>query len=335
MADEHSHNNETNSFYTRFRTWWKNFLKQGREHLTIMLVPHNEQSIINFQISRFAIYFIIMVISILLILSFFTLAGYKTTRRKFSKLKTKELDVKTLEKYYDKSINTVDRHMDELKKRIEHLAILAEFSSSGDIWGQGGSSEENITDISNINITTLNLMEIEQFTRDLQTINFYVKRLETYLNKKHDIVFEIPALWPVPDGGHITSGYGYRKNPFNAKKIEFHSGLDIAGMPGSPIIATADGRVEYVGYNGGYGNTVRIRHKYGFCTIYAHLSRAKVHAGQLIKRGDTIGLLGSSGRSTGAHLHYEVRIGNKCFNPSDYIFRATLDEYSYIPPSHK
>ncbi len=127
---------------------------------------------------------------------------------------------------------------------------------------------------------------------------------------------QIPLGYPVY--GRITSGFGMRIDPFNGKWA-FHSGVDIKGRIGLPIRVTADGIVKSVGYSRGYGKYVIIYHGRGFSTLYAHLYKIKVKRWQRVKRGDVIGLMGNTGRSTGPHLHYEVRVGNRPVNPLKFM----------------
>ncbi|HWH17629.1 MAG TPA: M23 family metallopeptidase [Allosphingosinicella sp.] len=133
----------------------------------------------------------------------------------------------------------------------------------------------------------------------------------------------IPSLKPVR-GANFTSGFGVRSDPFQGRAA-MHAGIDLAGPIGTPIYATADGIVGRSEWSGGYGNLVELNHGKGIQTRYGHLSKSLVYPGQRVKRGDQIALMGSTGRSTGSHLHYEVRIDGKAVNPvpfmqsSDYL----------------
>ena len=129
-----------------------------------------------------------------------------------------------------------------------------------------------------------------------------------------------PNLWPVE--GQITGSFGERIDPFNGEG-SFHSGVDISASVGSSVIAPADGTVTFADFLGGYGRAVVVDHGHGITTRYGHLSSFAVAAGQFIHRGDTIGYVGLSGRSTGPHLHYEVRINETPVNPHKYL-RLTL-----------
>jgi len=123
----------------------------------------------------------------------------------------------------------------------------------------------------------------------------------------------------LPVNGYVTDGFGMRRNPFNGEGSEVHEGLDIAVDFGAPITATADGLVIYAAPHAGYGNLVTIYHSNGITTRYGHMSRIAVEAGQRIKRGDQIGNAGSTGRSTGPHVHYEVRENDQSVDPLRYV----------------
>ena len=135
-------------------------------------------------------------------------------------------------------------------------------------------------------------------------------------------VAAVPTLWPVQ--GRITASYGERIDPFSGEGA-FHRGIDIASEIGTRIVAPADGVVKFSDLINGYGRAVIIDHGNGVSTLYGHLSGFAVSAGQLIHRGDTLGYVGQSGRSTGPHLHYEVRVLNNPVNPYKYL-RLTLSQ---------
>ena len=130
----------------------------------------------------------------------------------------------------------------------------------------------------------------------------------------------IPQVVPAT-AQSITSGFGYRRDPFNGRAA-MHAGIDFKGPVGSPIFAAADGRVTFAGWRGGYGRAVEVTHPNGLMTRYAHLSRIDVKPGQLVKAGATLGGLGSTGRSTGPHLHFEVRINDRAINPRPFLETA-------------
>ena len=132
------------------------------------------------------------------------------------------------------------------------------------------------------------------------------------VERRHALASATPSVWPV--AGWLTSYFGSRKDPFT-KDADFHPGLDISADYGQPVLATADATVSSAAANGSYGNMVILDHGYGIVTKYGHLSRFAVMGGQRVKRGDVIGYVGSTGRSTGAHLHYEIWMNGHLTNP--------------------
>ena len=142
------------------------------------------------------------------------------------------------------------------------------------------------------------------------------------ISKKEDLLSATPAIQPVSnkDLNRIASGYGYRIDPVY-KTIKLHAGLDFAAPQGTPIYATADGTVKIAGFSdGGYGNHVVINHGYGYETVYGHMVRIKSRTGQRVKRGEVIGYVGSTGKSTGPHCHYEVHKNGQKVDPVYFFY---------------
>jgi murein DD-endopeptidase MepM/ murein hydrolase activator NlpD len=143
-----------------------------------------------------------------------------------------------------------------------------------------------------------------------------LSNLIEHLERQTAQLAHTPAV--APTKGWITSSFGYRLSPFT-KKRELHRGLDIAGRTGTPILATADGKVRYAGPDRGLGKSVIVRHGYGIETIYGHLSEILVKPGEKVARGMKLGLMGSTGRSTGPHLHYQVNVNGVAVDPRNYM----------------
>jgi len=138
------------------------------------------------------------------------------------------------------------------------------------------------------------------------------------INRYRIAAEETPLAMPVKSLYRLSSPFGMRNDP-KGRGRRMHTGIDMAARRGTPIYATGDGVVEFAGRESGYGNIIKIRHAFGYETFYAHLSRIRVKRGQRVSRGERIGDMGSTGRSTGPHLHYEVRAGGKPVNPQTYI----------------
>ncbi len=127
----------------------------------------------------------------------------------------------------------------------------------------------------------------------------------------------LPTMWAHLGG--INNEYGFRRNPFGGRSYEFHGGMDIDGERGDIVVAPANGVVTKAGWQGGYGNLIELNHGNGLTTRYGHLSRIQINLGETVQRGELIGLIGSTGRSTGPHLHYELRLDDKSINPRRFL----------------
>ncbi|HQR37181.1 MAG TPA: peptidoglycan DD-metalloendopeptidase family protein [Blastocatellia bacterium] len=186
-----------------------------------------------------------------------------------------------------------------LSREINHQPVV----EAGDPNATGGPDGVDNIDIPDLSRRT------EDLERELRQM------ADSYRDQQLKIL-TVPTGWPVV--GNLTDGFGVRHNPFGGGGYEGHEGQDIAAAWGSPVTATADGVVLYAAARSGYGNIVVIYHGNGLTTRYGHLSQIDVESGQRIRRGDEIGKVGSTGRSTGPHCHYEVRINNEPVDPTEY-----------------
>lgn len=157
--------------------------------------------------------------------------------------------------------------------------------------------------------------------------------LNQLVKSKEKMLACIPAIQPISNRSldHIASGFGYRIDPIY-KTPKMHAGLDFAAASGTPIYATADGKVSFCGFDdGGYGNHVIINHGYGYETLYGHMIRVKTKPGELVKRGQVIGWVGSTGKSTGPHVHYEVIRNKEKIDPVHFLFNdLSATEYEFV-----
>lgn len=159
-------------------------------------------------------------------------------------------------------------------------------------------------------------IRIDQSLKDISLQEQGIMNLWGNLREKQSLLAGTPSVKPV--AGWFTSRFGYREDPYTNRPT-MHGGLDIAAAPGSPVHAPADGIVSFAGYDAGYGKLVSIDHGYGVVTRYGHNSRIFVTVGQKVSRYDVIAAVGNTGRSTGPHLHYEVRVNNIPVDPANYI----------------
>lgn len=160
-------------------------------------------------------------------------------------------------------------------------------------------------------------------TEGLALLEAKMSRLEENMRAYEEVLRQrgyTPSIWPVD--GKLESGFGGRRNPFGGSSYEFHSGQDIDAEMGTPVIAGASGKVIFAGWQNGYGQLVVVDHGGGLTTRYGHLSHIDVTEGQPVTRAEVLGRVGSTGRSTGPHLHYEVRINEEPVNPLQYLLTS-------------
>lgn len=191
------------------------------------------------------------------------------------------------------------------------------------------NSVDSLDDASLVNMVDSKLSRLNHMlVSQSRSFDFIAKEL----GGSKERIAHIPAIQPVPAKYMRTmaSGYGVRRDPVYGTRA-FHEGMDFSAPQGTPVYATADGTVTDAAYDGAYGNKVEINHGYNYTTRYAHLSKITAARGQKVKRGDLIGLVGNTGKSTGSHLHYEVRYRGAPQNPVNYYyFDITPAQYDEI-----
>ena len=158
--------------------------------------------------------------------------------------------------------------------------------------------------------------ELDLLGQEMNNRSRSFQELIDQLEAKRTVLASTPTIWPVK--GWLTAGFGHRRSPFTGRR-QMHEGVDISNSVGTPVVSPADGIVSYAGPLGGFGNVVSIDHGHKISTFYAHLQQHKVSRGQRVRRGDVIALLGTSGRVTGPHLHYEIQVNGAAVEPSRYV----------------
>jgi murein DD-endopeptidase MepM/ murein hydrolase activator NlpD len=287
-----------------------------------MLIPHSEKKIFNFQISVFSLLFFVA-ISLMLMAAFvglsthFTTAGREIDRMSQS-LVTNE---KALEMYRD-AVTSVRKSAQSLEDQLVQVLTVLNTDNAQSFLEKGtGGDLSSLIQTEELGDRSLrDLSELKSISATLDNAVGPLGEIYQILQSEMELLVEIPTLWPVANGqGQITLYFGPAKHPFTGLWY-LHKGLDIAWMRGTPIVAAADGEVLRVEENPmQLGKYVVLRHRYGFSTRYGHLDRWVVEAGQQVRRGEVIGYLGTSGVSTGPHLHYEVRIAGQVVDPRLYL----------------
>jgi murein DD-endopeptidase MepM/ murein hydrolase activator NlpD len=245
----------------------------------------------------------------------------------YNQLQSENIDLKVEKKNLEASAVKLSSKLSELETVSERLTTLF----ANDNWikrikmslpavGAGGSKEDYRTEdlVAHPSLKTDSNLKTDMDTMKDRTaeLESQLKVLELMAEKRATIVRSTPTIWPVR--GNITSHYGSRLDPFNGDK-ELHLGLDISGIYGTPVRAPADGVVIYAQRKAAYGNLIIVDHGNGLSTRLGHLSRFNVHNGQRVQKNDVIGFVGTTGRSTAPHLHYEVRQNDRPVNPRNYL----------------
>jgi len=252
--------------------------------------------------------------------------NYQDGQVELSSLKRQEKIQKTQIDKFSKQVRSFETEMSRLESFEKKLRIITSFENSpkgnqGHL-GVGGpyglSSHSFTTSLEKETESMLDRLsgDLGILTNQIKMRQFSFQELDEYLKNQKSLLASTPSIWPTR--GWVTSGFGYRKSPFTGLP-EKHEGLDIAARLGSEVRSTADGKVILAGRENGYGNMVEIDHGYGVLTRYGHNSKNLVKVGDEVKRGQVISLIGSTGRSTGPHVHYEVMVNGIPVSPRNYI----------------
>ncbi len=232
--------------------------------------------------------------------------------------------------------------LDDVHSQVENMvALMDQFQSTISLFDSKSQDPGLGTDHSAqdfIDITSAvgmmgssNMSDIERLkllNSSLESSMSPLKESLSLLANQQRLLRELPTRWPVKNHNQarISFLFGPNLDPINRRRWYLHRGLDIAGSPGTPLVAAAGGKVVEVDYSpSGYGNYVIIKHKYGIYTLYAHQQRVFVRVGDIVSQGDNIGLMGATGRVTGPHVHFEIRIGSQIVDPIVYLRMADVN----------
>lgn len=278
---------------------------------TIIFVPHARAK---FRKWRFSSTQAAVAISSLVLL---TLGGVIATilyfdtsfdRRQLDEIQQENADLRAVNQRFESSIRDLETQLTDYQDRIHRLAIVAGLAELSPAAGPGiGGMEprgERLED------------DLGALQEQLKGLVNNMDRLEVGLDERQLKLSSMPTIAPVK--GIYTSSFGYRKDPFTGKRA-FHQGIDITAPKGRAVQAPGDAVVIKAGRAAGYGKVVYLAHGFGLVTRYGHLSKIEVKPGQKVRRGDTIARVGNTGRSTGTHLHYEVRLNGQAVNPLGYV----------------
>ncbi len=284
---------------------------------TIIFVPHARAKFRKWRLSTFQVGLILGTLAFLTIGgTAVTIAYFETSfdRTRLEQVRTENTDLRAVNQGFDTSIRDLEERVADYQQRIHKLAIVAglgELSPSAEAGIGGTDPFDREVD------TGLQMVALDATLQEMQT---GMKLLEDSFDQRHMLISAKPAVTPVR--GLFTSGFGYRSDPFTGRRA-FHRGIDIVAPAGKNVFATGDGIVTRAGRAQGLGKAVFISHGFGYSTRYGHMSRVHAKVGQKVSRGDVIGLVGSSGRATGSHVHYEVHVDGRATNPLGFILGGT------------
>ncbi len=294
-----------------------------KKKLTLMLIPNSMGILKQLNIPVVLIYGGAFAVLVLLVGSFFLSAEFFSTKVDQAELERLRGENQQLQEKYDQlrwNLAEVNERYGELVQKeikIRTIFDLPEIDEEERMLGIGGPLSQNVTEASEFGKDAM-ATEAE-VDRILRLSRFELEKygeVEQSLLKVKDRLDHTPSIWPTK--GWVSRGFGMKFDPFTGYK-QMHRGMDIASRTGTPIIATADGKVVTTSTDSGMGKYIVIDHGYGFRTRYGHLSQFKVKNGQKVKRGDVVALMGSTGYSTGPHLHYEIIRNGKFHNPTKFI----------------
>ena len=256
-----------------------------------------------------------------------------------SKLQTRELEIMKLNyNLLNGKIALMDEALAAIEER-DNSIYRVYFNSdpiSNEVRRAGLGGKNRYKDLEDFNTSDLiigSTKKVDEIMKALAVQSVSLDEITKLAKRKELLLKSIPAIQPVKNEElkQMASGFGYRSDPFT-KIRKFHKGMDFSAKSGTPIYATGDGLVKKADAKvSGFGNHIEINHGYGYLTLYAHLSKYKVKAGQKVKRGDIIGYVGSTGRSEAPHLHYEVHKNGEVVNPLNFYYGSiSAKEYVLI-----
>lgn len=298
-------------FWEKHKHSWKH-----PKFFTLVILPHDGTHVKKVNISSnffkaFAIVSVIFWIS-----SLFMFFNYFSLKNKVVKLSEVE-KVNSQQKLELENLNSKIQFLETQLARLQNVDIKIREMVNLDVKTNGVNFAGGVSSSNSADLPKKMMERAEALEQEIKLREKSLSELAEYLEDRKSLFMATPSLWPAR--GFITSEFGWRKDPVTGV-TEYHEGVDIAGSYGGQVRTAAEGVVIEAGNDSGYGKVVVIDHGYGIVTRYAHLSRSFVVAGQKVKKGGVIGAIGNSGKSTGPHVHYEVRIDGVPVNPVKYLF---------------
>ncbi len=307
------------------RTWVKLLealllaMKKGRQRFTVMIIPHTEKRIFNFQFSFFSLIFFTCVIGIVLAGFTVLVINFRPMNDRLTRVSLSLLDSDTAIQGLRDQVSALRKAERGFRVSLQNVRSSISNPDPFTATGTGAVASQFLAPETTSQGSLKELADLKNTTSlmdgSTETLDEIGKMLKTY----KELLADTPTLWPLKGvHGIITTRFGWTIHPFTHMGY-LHLGVDIAWGMGTPVEAAANGTVLQTGYNDDLGNFVSIQHKYGFTTRYLHMMRVVARKGSHVNRGDIIGYLGTTGLSTGPHLHYEVHLGGNYVDPMNFL----------------
>lgn len=294
----------------------------GNKHLSIIIVPHTKTSCRTLSLSRRRLKFLIgasIVCGMALTAVLIDYISMSSLRNKHKIQNVEMAEQKDKLDSYESYVTNLQETIASYESYAKKLNIMAGLKSPdiiGDEVGLGGGDPDSNGEPVEASGQTLSLASVQNLAQKASSVESNLGTLVNFFESQSVRLASTPTIWPT--AGWLVSSYGNRTDPFTGKWT-FHYGIDIATNHGNPVVATADGIVVRAAFDKLLGNNVVLAHTGGLTTTYGHLSRMNAKPGQKVKRGDLIGAVGKTGKATGPHVHYEVRVDGRAVNPYNYI----------------
>jgi murein DD-endopeptidase MepM/ murein hydrolase activator NlpD len=297
------------------------FRNYFKKKMTFMVVPHDGGKSVQIKINLFTLHTLVLLLGGLVTWAAIVIA--QDVNYRFAQMTEQKFKNNMQEILGELETNRVLlSRMASVDSQFRKLLKLGDRKQVFELNGMGGPTEEDSERFSRLlqekNDHLLNKVDssLKDTNQQAAQQEASFKEISVFLDKQRSILAATPSIWPVK--GWITSGFGKRASPLTGEPGR-HMGVDIANEANTPIRVTADGLVTYAGWQTGYGRVVAIEHGYGYSTRYGHCARIDVKVGDEVKRGQILGYVGSTGRSTGSHVHYEVRVHGMPVDPEKYL----------------
>ncbi len=307
-------------YYSNIKRFFAKLLykinEKGSQRLTIMVVPHSEKKIVNIQISNYILFSFSLLLGITIGASILAIGQTNHNQKQYDFL-IREDDLKRRQiEDFKTQLESFDKRFTSLKVDITN--IIKSVGKDKNVYNY---DDIEIPNNESNNDTSRQIKILNKLKSDLEVTKNNVVRIGKSIEGWEGLLNSIPSKYPLPARAQITSPFGMRNDPILPWKMGFHPGVDMLAYPGTPILAAADGVVVSVGWNGGYGNQVEIRHKFGFSTRYAHMEEIGpgIILGAKIRQGQVVGYVGATGYVTGPHLHFEVIVGDFVVDPVPFL----------------